>query len=81
MSFNKEEELKIQKIRDWILTQEHLPQEFGENFLIIFFLSYLVCGLIWFDISHLDSWGWDIEFFRINIIIKINKSLVLLEKK
>lgn len=33
MSFTKEDELKIQKIRDWILTQEHLPQEFGEFFL------------------------------------------------
>lgn len=32
MSFNKEDELKIQKIKDWFLTQEHLPQELGEYF-------------------------------------------------
>lgn len=46
MSFNKEEELKIQKIRDWILTQEHLPQEFGENFFFFFKLFSLWFNLI-----------------------------------
>lgn len=37
MNFNKEEELKIEKIREWILTQEHLPQELGENFFFYYF--------------------------------------------
>lgn len=41
MSFNKEDQLKIQKIRDWILTQEHLPQEFGEQIIWL-----TKCGLI-----------------------------------
>lgn len=49
MSFNKEEELKIQTIKDWILTQEHLPQELGENFFLFIFNLFN----LWFSLISL----------------------------